>query len=234
MGDLMEPSDNREDSLNKLLSSPVRSFYKPSWKERMINSFPLPKSHLFILLLRAFGIKVGRNVKFLGKIHVKIRGKYSNIEIGDNVVFGVNVDIRNRENGRIVIDDMAYLDDNVRLVAAREGIIEVGVGSELGANTIINSGGRTIIGKFVLFAGFININSSTHGTSLNKYIKDQSHEHGEVTIGDDVWIGSYAAVLINSFIGEGAIIGSHSVVKGEIPPFGIAVGVPAKVVKYRE
>jgi acetyltransferase-like isoleucine patch superfamily enzyme len=38
---------------------------------------------------------------------------------------------------------------------------------------------------------------------------------------------------MNSKIGNGAVIGSHSVVIGDIPDFGIAVGVPAKVIKFR-
>lgn len=228
-----QSSESRQQSLDRLLSSPSRALNKPTWKEKLINNFPFPKSILFKILLRQFGIKLGKNVRFQGPIHVKIRGKFSNIEIGDHVVFGKNVDLRNRESGRIVIEKMAYLDDSVRIVAAREGIVQVGVGSELGANTIINSGGKTFIGKFVLCAGFININSSSHGMSIKNFIKDQPHEHGEVHIGDDVWIGSYAAVLMNSKIGEGAVIGSHSVVNSDIPDFGIAVGVPAKVVKNR-
>lgn len=52
-----------------------------------------------------------------------------------------------------------------------------------------------------------------------------------VEIHDNVWIGDFVAVLKGSIIGEGCIIGAMSVVNGYIPPYSIAVGSPAKVVK---
>jgi len=52
-------------------------------------------------------------------------------------------------------------------------------------------------------------------------------------IGNDVWIGVGALVLPGINIGDGAIIGGGSVVTKDIPPYAIAVGNPAKVIKYR-
>lgn len=228
-------SDLRVESYKRLESqSSYRLSGSRDFKEVLLNNFPFPKSKLFIKVLRLCGIQVGKGVKILGKIKFKIMGKYENIIIKNNVILAKNVDIRNRENGVIMLHDNVYLDENVRIVAARDGKVEIDKSTEIGASTIINSGGNTYIGKFTLLAGFININSSSHGIQKNSYIKEQPHEHGNVTIGDDVWIGSYAAILMDSSIGEGAVIGSHSVVIGSIPEFGIAVGVPAKVIRYRE
>lgn len=58
-------------------------------------------------------------------------------------------------------------------------------------------------------------------------------EHGPIEIGSDVFIGANATVLENVKIGDGAVVGAGAVVTRDIPPFAIAVGVPAKVVKYR-
>ena len=52
-------------------------------------------------------------------------------------------------------------------------------------------------------------------------------------IGSDVWIGANAIVKKGVKIGTGAVIGAGSVVTKDIPPYAIAVGVPAKVIKYR-
>lgn len=50
-------------------------------------------------------------------------------------------------------------------------------------------------------------------------------------IEDNVWIGENAVVLPGSRIGFGSIIGANAVVSGDIPPYSIAVGAPAHVVK---
>ena len=55
----------------------------------------------------------------------------------------------------------------------------------------------------------------------------------QTIIGNDVWIGRCATVIGGVKIGSGAIIGSNSVVAKDIPPYAIAVGNPARIVKYR-
>src|SRR3990167_833717 len=55
----------------------------------------------------------------------------------------------------------------------------------------------------------------------------------QTVIGNDVWIGQSASILAGVIIGDGAIIGAHAVVAKDVPPYGIVVGNPGKVVKYR-
>lgn len=54
-----------------------------------------------------------------------------------------------------------------------------------------------------------------------------------VKIGSDVWIGNRVTILDGVSIGDGAIIGAGAVVTKSIPPYQIAVGIPAKPVKCR-
>jgi len=56
---------------------------------------------------------------------------------------------------------------------------------------------------------------------------------GDITIGNDVWIGAKSTIMSGVKIGHGAVIGSGSVVAKDIPPYAIVVGNPAKIVKYR-
>lgn len=56
---------------------------------------------------------------------------------------------------------------------------------------------------------------------------------GDVTIGHDVWVGQNALILSGVSIGTGAIVGAGAVVTKDVPPYGIAVGTPAKIVGYR-
>ena len=55
----------------------------------------------------------------------------------------------------------------------------------------------------------------------------------QVIIGHDVWIGTGSTIIGGVKIGSGAIIGSNSMVTKDVPPYAIAVGNPARVVKYR-
>ena len=73
----------------------------------------------FILILR--GIKVGKNFYITGTPYLKIRGIPSNIKIGNNVKIYGDIDLRNRENGKIFLKDNVTIEDNCRIVSAREG-----------------------------------------------------------------------------------------------------------------
>ena len=52
-------------------------------------------------------------------------------------------------------------------------------------------------------------------------------------VGNDVWLGQNVTVLPGARIGDGAVIGSNSVVAGDIPPYTVAAGNPCKVIRPR-
>ncbi len=64
-------------------------------------------------------------------------------------------------------------------------------------------------------------------------IKHQGHIVGDILIEDDVWIAAGVKIVGGVKIGKGAVIGAGSVVVKDIPPMAVAVGVPAKVIKFR-
>ncbi len=53
-----------------------------------------------------------------------------------------------------------------------------------------------------------------------------------IRIGRNVWIGFDCCILPGTTIGEGAIIGARSVVSGNVPPFAVVAGNPARVIRY--
>lgn len=55
----------------------------------------------------------------------------------------------------------------------------------------------------------------------------------QVHIGHDVWLGHHVTVLAGVSVGNGAVIGAGAVVSKDIAPYAIAVGVPARVIRYR-
>ena len=56
---------------------------------------------------------------------------------------------------------------------------------------------------------------------------------GDTVIGNDVWIGQNATILPGVHVGDGAIIGASSVVAGDVPPYTIVAGNPAKQIRKR-
>jgi acetyltransferase-like isoleucine patch superfamily enzyme len=62
-------------------------------------------------------------------------------------------------------------------------------------------------------------------------IYDRFREH--LIIGNDVWVAAGVVITRGVIIGDGAVIGANSVVTKDIPPYAIAVGAPARVIKYR-
>ena len=55
-----------------------------------------------------------------------------------------------------------------------------------------------------------------------------------VIIEDDVWIGARVCILPGVTIGHGSVVGACAVVSKSIPPYSVAVGNPARVVKVRK
>jgi len=95
------------------------------------------------------------------------------------------------------------------------------------------------IGKNVLIASKVFITDHNHGfygagdVHTDPTVVPINRELSvlPVVIDDDVWIGEFVSILPGVRIGKGSIIGTMSVVSKDIPPYSIAVGSPAKVIK---
>ncbi len=57
--------------------------------------------------------------------------------------------------------------------------------------------------------------------------------HGDIVVGNDVWIGYEAVILAGVTIGDGAVIGTRAVVTKDVPPYTIVGGVPARPIRTR-
>ena len=140
--------------------------------------------------------------------------------------FGEYVEIGSNNNIQdSVIDDYSYTSENCQII-------------------------HSTIKKFVNIASYVRLNPSQHPMSwasqhhmqyrkeMYGFGKDDDsffdwRRERKVEIGNDVWIGHNVVIMGNVTIGNGAVIGSSSVVTKDIPPFAIAVGNPAKIIKFR-
>lgn len=66
-----------------------------------------------------------------------------------------------------------------------------------------------------------------------RYIQGHPATKGDVIILNDVWIGAHVTIMSGTIIGDGAVIGARSVVSGNIPPYSIWAGNPARFIKFR-
>ena len=110
----------------------------------------------------------------------------------------------------------------------------------IGDHTIIGpycflSGSSIQIGAQCLIAPQVGIFANNHEFSDPlRYIRQQGHTYKGVVIEDDCWVGTGAKILDGVHIGRGSVIGAGAVVSKSLPPYSIAVGVPAKVVGTRQ
>ena len=113
---------------------------------------------------------------------------------------------------------------------------------KIGKDTSINHGvlfdacgsKSIIIGEKCLIGPYVVIRSADHiFNDISRPIREQGHIYGNIIIEDDCWIGSHVTVTKNVKIGKGSVIGANSVVTKDIPPFSVAMGVPARVVRSR-
>lgn len=117
-------------------------------------------------------------------------------------------------------------------------LIKIGKNVEINDDVHIAAVESVIIGDDVLIASKVYITDHNHGN-----YKDVNQDSpmtapnsrkiftAPVVIEKNVWIGEFVCILQGVTIGEGAIIGTMSVVSKSIPPYSIAVGSPAKVIK---
>jgi len=149
-----------------------------------------------------------------------IRGK-RNVKFGVNFNCGRNVRIEtnpNQNNITLFIGDNVEFNDRVHVTAFSS----------------------VTIGNNVLLASNVYISDTIHGSYLGNNLDSsplvspnlRRLSFKNVFISDNVWIGECVSILPGVKIGKGAIIGSNSVVTKDIPDYSIAVGIPAKVIKF--
>lgn len=114
--------------------------------------------------------------------------------------------------------------------------IVIGDNVNIGDDSNISCINKIIIGNGVRMGRRVMLNDNSHGTFERHMLDIQPNlrplvSKGPIVIEENVWIGEMVCVLGGVHIGKGSIIGAGSVVTKDIPPYSLACGIPAKVVK---
>lgn len=163
-----------------------------------------------------------------------IRGVYFQYKfksIGKKCSFGKNVKIASLKNNFHLDDRVAIRSD---VTIAGKGYLHIGTGTSINESSIIACTERVEIGKNVMFAPRCYILDVDHAFDSKEIpISKQGYKTSPVVIGDGVWLGAQVVITKGVTIGEGSIVAANSVVTKDIPPYSIAGGVPARVIKIR-
>lgn len=155
----------------------------------------------------------GKNRNILISENVRITNR-DRVCIGNNVAVGKGVDIfpmGGNFPSKVIIGDNVNIGDYNRIASCN--CVE--------------------IGEDVLFAAYVHITDHSHEFKdvMVPIVRQGIYSKGPVKIGKGSWLGYRSEVLSGVTIGEHCVIAAGAVVTKDIPPFSVAAGVPARVVK---
>lgn len=218
--------------------------------KKITNKWRSSKEALILALFEGIPLPLGkvlRNLVYrsiLGRIGNKVDIQVSvelintdHIEIGNKVMISRYARLRNvGRDSKIIIGNGAKINRgaDIKVHCGGNGCVEIGENTIIGAYSCL-SGLHIKIGNDCLIAPHVGIFANNHVfTDPHRKIREQKHTYKGIVIEEDCWLGSGVKVMDGVTIGKGSVIGAGAVVTKNIPPYSIAVGVPAKVVGKRE
>jgi acetyltransferase-like isoleucine patch superfamily enzyme len=145
---------------------------------------------------------------------------------------GVTLEAR-RGFGRLVLGRWVHIGSG-NTIRCHEGTLRIGDKCVFGKDNTVNAyldiefGAATIVADWVYVCDFDHVFDD-----VTIPIKDQGIAKSPVRIGPDVWLGTKVTVLRGVTVGQGSVVAANAVVNRDLPPFSVAVGVPARVVRDR-
>jgi acetyltransferase-like isoleucine patch superfamily enzyme len=138
--------------------------------------------------------------------------------------------------GRLDVGRHALLEPHVWLTAPGPARIRIGSGTFLNIAVMVAALELVDIGEHCMFANGCFIADSNHSfADAERPVPWQGFtSRGPTRIEDNVWCGANAVVTSGVTIGRRSVIGANAVVTTDIPPFSIAAGAPAKVLRTIE
>lgn len=210
----------------------VRSQRKTAFLLAIVGSIPLfvGKKLRQLIYGRILG-HLGRNVSF--EIGIELAGAQG-ISVGNNVQIWPYVFLNCwTPNSQILLGNAVVIDRGTYLQPIG-GCLKIGDRSYVGPYFCAAGPGDITIGKNCMIAAHSSMYANNHVfDNPDVLISEQGVICKGITIEDDCWLGTGVRVLDGVTIGKGSVIGAGAVVTKSIPPYSVAVGVPAKVISNR-
>lgn len=161
---------------------------------------------------------------------------HDDLRLGSHVYLGDRVVIyKTKSGGPIVLADRVKLYSDIIMETTDGGCIVIGEFTHIQPRCHFVAGKSSIvIGRRCEIAPACAFYPFNHGIAPGLPVREQPLvSNGDIEIGDDVWLGYGVVVLDGVKIGDGAVVGAGSVVTKDIPANAVAIGSPAKVLRYR-
>jgi acetyltransferase-like isoleucine patch superfamily enzyme len=194
----------------------------------------------FVWLLRG----LAKCLILQGRIRFIYMAPQVNLRNANGIRFGKGVTL---ERG-VIIDGLSRqlitLGENVVIgpysILRASSPSNVGMGVRMGKNSavdaysFIGASGFVSIGENVIMGQHVAFHAENHNYERTDIpIKEQGTRRMGIVIEDDCWVGSNVTFLDGAYVETGCVIGAGSVVRGRIPGYSVAVGIPARVTRSR-
>jgi acetyltransferase-like isoleucine patch superfamily enzyme len=138
--------------------------------------------------------------------------------------------------GRLEVGEGSLLEPGVWLTAPAPARIRIGAGTFLNLGVMIAAADLVEIGDHCMFANGCFVTDANHRfDDPDQPVTWQGFtSKGPTRVGDNVWCGANVVITSGVTIGERCVVGANSVVTTDLPPFSIAAGSPARVLRTIE
>jgi acetyltransferase-like isoleucine patch superfamily enzyme len=162
---------------------------------------------------------------------VLFRHPYANIQFHNPVYLGPGFSLHIPENGTFIVGPGTEFRRNFRAEVAGSGRIVIGAGCYFTYDVILACSTAIEIGDRVGLANESAVYDGNHRyEDLSRPFLDQGYEFKPIRLEDDVQVHQLCTIVES--IGTRAVIGANSVVSRPVPAYTLAVGTPARPIKY--
>ena len=135
--------------------------------------------------------------------------------------------------GRLEVGAQTLLEPHVWITAPGEARVRIGSGTFLNIGVMVASHELVEIGDHCMFANGCFVTDANHRfDDQEKPVPWQGFStKGPTRVGDNAWCGANVVITSGVSVGERCVIGANSVVTEDLPPFSVAAGSPARVLK---
>jgi acetyltransferase-like isoleucine patch superfamily enzyme len=155
------------------------------------------------------------------------------LKIGNKTVINKGVVIRVRGTGEVVIGDGTLV--NLGCMIECVGSIRIGDNCLINPGCYLQCSGTVTIDDDCLFGPYVSVMDTDHCYESRALpIRLQGNTPPEpIIIAKGAWLGTKVTVTKGVTIGEGVVVGANAVVTKNLPEYAIAVGVPARILRFR-